>query len=114
MAHRDIVAEFKKSRERDQVRRDLLMQFQQSDRIQDFKEKIKEEIMQLLLKDEMVRCAVTVGSSRDANKMLFDELQRFPTLERAVADHPMFSDEMLLGKIRDYIERSLEEKDGKE
>ncbi|KAL0580911.1 hypothetical protein V5O48_001105 [Marasmius crinis-equi] len=105
----DIVAEFKKSGEYDRLRKDLLVQFQKSEGIEGFKSKIEENVRQLLLSDMRLRGAVMSGSAQGVHKTLVGEVERFPTLERAVSDHAMFSDPAFLANVRGFIERSLDE-----
>ncbi|KAK1226036.1 hypothetical protein PQX77_010995 [Marasmius sp. AFHP31] len=107
--HADIVADFKKSGEYDRLRRELLVQFQKSEGIEGFKSKIEENVRQLLLSDNMLRGAVFSGSEQNIHRTLVDEVERFPTLERAVADHPMLSDPEFLSNIRGFIEGVMDE-----
>ncbi|KAL0063097.1 hypothetical protein AAF712_010005 [Marasmius tenuissimus] len=57
----------------------------------------------------MLRGAVFSGSEQNIHRTLVDEVERFPTLERAVADHPMFSDPEFLANIRGFIEGVMDE-----
>ncbi|KAF9268237.1 hypothetical protein L218DRAFT_994979 [Marasmius fiardii PR-910] len=111
----NILESFKKSGEYDRVRRELLTQFQKSEGIESFKSKIEENIRQLLVTDARLRFDVMSGTfNQDTQKLLVEQVERFPTVERAVSDHVMFSDPTLLANIRGFIDGVLSENKDKQ
>ncbi|KAG7096664.1 hypothetical protein E1B28_004079 [Marasmius oreades] len=106
----DILDSFKKSGEYDRLRRELLTQFQKSEGIETFKSKIEENIRQLLVSDARLRLDVMSGSfTQNTQKLLVEQVERFPTVERAVSDHAMFSDPIFIANIRGFIEGEIAE-----
>ncbi|ESK93755.1 hypothetical protein Moror_1453 [Moniliophthora roreri MCA 2997] len=111
----DLVDAFKKSGEFDRLRRELLVQFQKSEGIEGFKGKIEGDIRSLLTSDQQLRYQLMNDHGKTtahAHKTLMDQVERFPTVERAVADVSMFSDPAFIGNIRESIERILKEDKG--
>ncbi|KAK7060190.1 hypothetical protein VNI00_000955 [Paramarasmius palmivorus] len=106
----DLVNAFKKSGEYDRLRRELLVQFQKSEGIESFKLKIEENIRSLLMSDSILRFQLV--NNQGAHKTLMDQVERFPTVERAVTDLPMLSDPVFTENIRESIKRILKEDKG--
>ncbi|KAK0231155.1 hypothetical protein IW262DRAFT_1342440 [Armillaria fumosa] len=105
-----LVDAFKKSGEFDRLRRELLSEFQQGNGvdINDFKSKIESYIKKRLVSDEKLKYMAQETVHRD----LMLEVDRYPTVERAVTDMTMFSNPTFLSSIQATANRLLLEDRG--
>ncbi|KAH7931263.1 hypothetical protein BV22DRAFT_8306 [Leucogyrophana mollusca] len=100
-----LIDEFKKSGEFDRLRRELLTEFQNSDRIGAFKSRVEDIARQRLASDQKLQ-----SMPHDAvHRELMGEMDRYPIVERAVTDAPLLSDPSFTAAIRSSIQRILEE-----
>ncbi|KAH7916688.1 hypothetical protein BJ138DRAFT_1175554 [Hygrophoropsis aurantiaca] len=100
-----LIGEFKKSGEFDRLRRELLTQFQNGDRIVAFKSRIEDIARQRLASDQKLQ-----HMPHDAvHRELMGEMDRYPIVERAVNDAPSLSDPSFTAAIRSSIQRILDE-----
>ncbi|TFK73028.1 hypothetical protein BDN72DRAFT_257614 [Pluteus cervinus] len=100
-----LVDEFKKSGEFDRLRRELLIQFQQSDGFATFKSKTEDIARQRLTSDNTLRYMPPETVQRE----LMQELDRYPIVERAVADLRQFSDPSFSDNIRQTLQKVVDE-----
>ncbi|PBL02155.1 hypothetical protein ARMGADRAFT_1158739 [Armillaria gallica] len=105
-----LVDAFKKSGEFDRLRRELLSEFQQGNGvdIKDFKSKIESYITKRLVSDEKLKYMAQETVHRD----LMLEVDRYPTVERAVTDMAVFSNPTFLSSIQATANRLLLEDRG--
>ncbi|KAG6330406.1 hypothetical protein ID866_8681 [Astraeus odoratus] len=102
---KQLVDEFKKSGEFDRLRRELLSQFQRSDRITAFKTRVDDIARQRLASDQKL-----IHMPHDTiHRELMGEIDRYPIIERAVAEAPMLSEASFVTAIRASIQRILDE-----
>lgn len=107
---KQLIDEFKKSGEFDRLRRELLSQFQHNDRITAFKSRIEDIARQRLASDPKL-----IHMPHDAvHRELMGEIDRYPIVERAVAEAPLLSEADFVANIRTSIERILGEIKGRE
>lgn len=98
-----LIDEFKKSGEFDRLRRDLLSHFQRSDRTDAFKSRVDDIARQRLSSDPKL-----ISMPNDAiQRELLGEIDRYPIVERAVADAPLLSDPSFIAGIRASLERTM-------
>ncbi|KAG1780319.1 hypothetical protein EV702DRAFT_1082087 [Suillus placidus] len=98
-----LLDEFKKSGEFDRLRRDLLSHFQRSDRTEAFKSRVDDIARQRLSSDPKL-----ISMPNDAiQRELLGEIDRYPIVERAVADAPLLSDPSFIAGIRASLERTM-------
>ncbi|KIJ70463.1 hypothetical protein HYDPIDRAFT_105193 [Hydnomerulius pinastri MD-312] len=105
---KQLVDEFKKSGEFDRLRRELLAQFQSSDRIATFKSRVDDIARQRLASDPKL-----VHMPHDTvHRELVGEIDRYPIVERAVTEAPLLSDASFAAGIRASVQRILDESKG--
>ncbi|KAG1892807.1 hypothetical protein F4604DRAFT_1701634 [Suillus subluteus] len=98
-----LIDEFKKSGEFDRLRRDLLSHFQRSDRTEAFKSRVDDIARQRLSSDPKL-----ISMPNDAvQRELLGEIDRYPIVERAIADAPLLSDPSFIAGIRASLERTM-------
>ncbi|KAG1753730.1 uncharacterized protein EDB91DRAFT_1044084 [Suillus paluster] len=98
-----LIDEFKKSGEFDRLRRELLSHFQRSDRTEAFKSRVDDIARQRLSSDPKL-----ISMPNDAiQRELLGEIDRYPIVERAVADAPFLSDPAFIAGIRASLERTM-------
>jgi len=98
-----LVDEFKKSGEFDRLRRELLMAFQRSERHEAFQSRVYDIARERLASDDKL-----ISQSQDTvYRELMGEMDRYPVLERAVAEAPLLSDGAFAETIRAALERIL-------
>ncbi|KAI6164992.1 hypothetical protein EDD17DRAFT_1473872, partial [Pisolithus thermaeus] len=96
---------FKKSGEFDRLRRELLSQFQHSDRIAAFKSRVEDIARQRLASDPKL-----IHMPHDTiHRELMGEIDRYPIVERAVAEAPLLSEADFIANIHTSIQRILGE-----
>ncbi|KAK0467975.1 uncharacterized protein EV420DRAFT_437701 [Desarmillaria tabescens] len=105
-----LVDAFKKSGEFDRLRRELLSEFQQGNGvdINEFKSKIESYIKNRLVSDEKLKYLPQDTVQRE----LMLEVDRYPTVERAVTDMAVFSNPTFLSNIQATANRLLLEDRG--
>ncbi|PPQ79502.1 hypothetical protein CVT25_003384 [Psilocybe cyanescens] len=104
-----LVEEFKKSGEFDRLRRELLAQFQQDESYPSFKEGVEAIARKRLANDQLL----LFQSTDLALKELTQEIQRYPIVERAVANVRTLSDPTMLAGIQQTMQKILhDEKHG--
>ncbi|RDB20519.1 hypothetical protein Hypma_012423 [Hypsizygus marmoreus] len=103
-----LVDEFKKSGEFDRLRRELLSQFQQSDGNSALKARVGDIARNRLESDQKLRFLPHEAVHRE----LMQELDRYPIVERAVADVHMLSDPTFAASIRKSVHNVLLESKG--
>ncbi|KIJ20112.1 hypothetical protein PAXINDRAFT_166255 [Paxillus involutus ATCC 200175] len=102
---KQLVDEFKKSGEFDRLRRELLTQFQRNERIVGFKSRVDDIARQRLASD-----AKLIDMPHDAiYRELVGEIDRYPIVERAVAEAPLLSDTSFAAAIHTSVRRILDE-----
>ncbi|THG97192.1 hypothetical protein EW145_g7660 [Phellinidium pouzarii] len=94
-----LVAEFKKSGEFDRLRRELLAQFKNDESIGSFTARVQDIVQQRLDADAKLQY---LGPDA-VHTELMQEMDRFPLVERAVADLPALSDPAFSAGIRKAI-----------
>jgi len=98
-----LIDEFKKSGEFDRLRRELLSHFQRSDRTEALKSRVDDIARQRLSSDPKL-----ISTPNDAiQRELLGEIDRYPIVERAVADAPLLSDPAFVAGIRASLQRTL-------
>ncbi|KAJ8583013.1 hypothetical protein M405DRAFT_749277 [Rhizopogon salebrosus TDB-379] len=98
-----LIDEFKKSGEFDRLRRELLSHFQRSDRAEALKSRVDHIARQRLSSDPKL-----VSTPNDAiQRELLGEIDRYPIVERAVADAPLLSDPAFVAGIRASLQRTF-------
>ncbi|OAX35256.1 hypothetical protein K503DRAFT_773671 [Rhizopogon vinicolor AM-OR11-026] len=98
-----LIDEFKKSGEFDRLRRELLSHFQRSDRVEALKSRVDHIARQRLSSDPRL-----ISKPNDAiQRELLGEIDRYPIVERAVADAPLLSDPAYVAGIRASLQRTL-------
>ncbi|KAF8558812.1 hypothetical protein OG21DRAFT_982304 [Imleria badia] len=101
----ELIDEFKKSGEFDRLRRELLTQFQHSERMASLQSRVEDIARQLLATDGDL-----IQQSQDAiYRELMGEIDRYPILERAVAEAPLLSETAFAETIRSSVQRILDE-----
>ncbi|KAI5122130.1 hypothetical protein M0805_000778 [Coniferiporia weirii] len=98
-----LVAEFKKSGEFDRLRRELLAQFRNDESIGSFTARVQDIVQQRLNDDTRLQY---LGPDA-VHAELMQEMDRFPLVERAVADLPTLSDPAFSAGIRKSITNLL-------
>lgn len=102
---KQLIDEFKKSGEFDRLRRELLSQFQHSDRIAAFKSRVEDIARQRLASDPKL-----IHMPHDTiHRELMGEIDRYPIVERAVAEAPLLSEADFIANIHTSIQRILGE-----
>ncbi|KJA30049.1 hypothetical protein HYPSUDRAFT_32107 [Hypholoma sublateritium FD-334 SS-4] len=104
-----LVEEFKKSGEFDRLRRELLAQFQQDESYTALKSRVEEIGRQRLTTDQTLQYL----TQEMVQKELAQEVERYPIVERAVADVRVFSDPTFLANMQASIQRILQEDQSK-
>ncbi|KAI6105456.1 hypothetical protein F5141DRAFT_128821 [Pisolithus sp. B1] len=95
----------RKSGEFDRLRRELLSQFQHSDRIAAFKSRVEDIARQRLASDPKL-----IHMPHDTiHRELMGEIDRYPIVERAVAEAPLLSEADFIANIHTSIQRILGE-----
>ncbi|KAF9247138.1 hypothetical protein BU15DRAFT_69977 [Melanogaster broomeanus] len=101
-------ATFKKSGEFDRLRRELLSRFQSSERIANLQSRVDDIARQRLASDPKL-----INTPHDAiYRELMGEIDRYPIVERAVAEAPLLSDAAFAADIRASVQRILDESTG--
>ncbi|KAI0921911.1 hypothetical protein AcW1_004237 [Taiwanofungus camphoratus] len=100
-----LVEEFKKSGEFDRLRRELLAQFRSSDGIIPLMSRVEDITRQKLASDQKLQYMSEAAVSRE----LMQELDRYPIVERAVADVRALSDPSFASGIRESVRKILQE-----
>ncbi|KAJ3514890.1 hypothetical protein NLJ89_g2110 [Agrocybe chaxingu] len=103
-----LVEEFKKSGEFDRVRRELLAQFQQDESYPALKERVEDIARQRLAKDQMMQYM----PQETVYKELAQEVDRYPIVERAVADGRILSDPTFLANVESSLQKILRDDRG--
>ncbi|CAA7260280.1 unnamed protein product [Cyclocybe aegerita] len=103
-----LVEEFKKSGEFDRVRRELLAHFQQDASYPSLKERVEDIARQRLAKDQMMQYM----PQETVYKELAQEVDRYPIVERAVADGRILSDPTFLANIESSLQKILRDDRG--
>jgi hypothetical protein len=98
-----LVEEFKKTGEFDRLRRELLAQFQRDDLFSGFKDRIEDIARQRLTSDQMLHYL----PPDLVHKELRQEVDRFPVVERAVAEVRMLTDPSFLASIQTSVQKIL-------
>ncbi|KAF9222062.1 hypothetical protein BS17DRAFT_736681 [Gyrodon lividus] len=105
---KQLVDEFKKSGEFDRLRRELLAQFQRSERTVSFKSRVDDIARQRLASDQKL-----INMPYDVvYHELMGEIDRYPIVERAVAEAPLLSDTTFAAAIRTSVQRILDDSNG--
>ncbi|KAF8138665.1 hypothetical protein EV363DRAFT_1445483 [Boletus edulis] len=93
------------SGEFDRLRRELLTQFQRSERIASLQSRVDDIARQRLASDPNL-----MNQSQEAiYRELMGEIDRYPILERAVAEAPLLSETSFTETIRSSVQRILDE-----
>ncbi|OBZ71918.1 hypothetical protein A0H81_08280 [Grifola frondosa] len=100
-----LVDEFKKSGEFDRLRRELLAQFRHSEGMPAFMSRIEDIARQKLDADPKLQYMSEPAVARE----LMQELDRYPVVERAVADVRILSDPAFASGIRASVQNILRE-----
>ncbi|KZT27005.1 hypothetical protein NEOLEDRAFT_1061726 [Neolentinus lepideus HHB14362 ss-1] len=103
-----LVDEFKKSGEFDRLRRELLKQFQKGDGIESFMARVEDIARQRINADQKLQYMPPEAVHRE----LMQEIDRYPLVERAVADVCMFSDPGFAANIRRSVTKILRQDKG--
>jgi len=98
-----LVKEFKKSGEFDRLRRELLAQFQNGDGTEAFWERVDDIARTRLDAEDKLH----LKAADTLHRELLQELDRFPLVERAVADVPALADPEFAAGIRGHAENLL-------
>ncbi|KAI0046728.1 hypothetical protein FA95DRAFT_1542215 [Auriscalpium vulgare] len=101
-----LVTEFKKSGEFDRLRRELLTQFQTSDNMDSFMARVESIARERL--DADVDNKLEKAAPDALHRELLQELNRYPLVERALADVPAFSDPAFAGGVRAHARKILQ------
>lgn len=99
---------FKKSGEFDRLRRELLKQFQKSDGIDSFMARVEDIARQRINADQKLQYMPPEAVHRE----LMQEIDRYPLVERAVADARMLSDPGFSAGIHRSVTRILRQDRG--
>ncbi|KAG1756029.1 hypothetical protein EDB19DRAFT_447570 [Suillus lakei] len=103
VCHSKATLQVQKSGEFDRLRRDLLSHFQHNDRTEAFKSRVDDIARQRLSSDPKL-----ISMPNDAiQRELLGEIDRYPIVERAVADAPLLSDLSFIAGIRASLERTM-------
>jgi len=100
-----LVDAFKKSGEFDRLRRELLAEFQQSEGMSSFMNRVEDITRKKLETDQRLQYMPPETVHRE----LQQELERYPIVERAVADVHMLSDHSFVSGIRNSLQKILQE-----
>jgi len=100
-----LVDAYKKSGEFDRLRRELLASFQRGDGMSSFMNRVEDIARQKLESDQRLHYMPPETVHRE----LTQELDRFPIIERAVADVRMLSDPSFTTGIRTSVQKILRE-----
>ncbi|KAL5530754.1 hypothetical protein ACEPAF_7012 [Sanghuangporus sanghuang] len=103
-----LVAEFKKSGEFDRLRRELLQQFRDHDAIGTFMSRVQDIVQQRLAEDERLQYL----SPEAVHNELMQDMDRFPLVQRSVADLPALTDPAFSASIRRSLATLLNGGDG--
>jgi len=98
-----LVKEFKKSGEFDRLRRELLTQFQNGDGAEAFWSRVDDIARARLDAEDKLH----IKAADALNRELLQELDRFPLVERAVADVPALADPEFAAGIRRHAQNLL-------
>ncbi|ETW84446.1 hypothetical protein HETIRDRAFT_47313, partial [Heterobasidion irregulare TC 32-1] len=101
---------FKKSGEFDRLRRELLTHFQQSDGMGPFMARVEDVAQKRLDSDSKLHYM----SPEVVHRELLQELDRYPIIERALAELQIFSDPAFAADIQQSVQRILKQDRGKE
>lgn len=101
----ELVAEFKKSGEFDRLRRELLHQFRTSDGVNAFTARVNDIVGQKLSSYSNAKFNSMGPDALHAE--LLSEMNRYPLVQRAVANMPVFSDPSFQSDIRHSLSRIL-------
>jgi len=96
----DLVKEFKKSGEFDRLRRDLLAQFQNGAGTESFWARVDDIARARLEAEDKLH----LKADDTLHRELLQELDRFPVVERALADVPALADPEFAAGIRRHAE----------
>ncbi|KAI0079688.1 hypothetical protein K474DRAFT_1591464 [Panus rudis PR-1116 ss-1] len=100
-----LVDEYKKLGEFDRLRRELLAQFQEGEHYGTFIARIEEIIKERLAVDSKLQYMPEAVACRE----LAEEVDRYPVVERAVADLPRMSDSQLASTIHRKLSSIVDE-----
>ncbi|KAL5488368.1 hypothetical protein ACEPAI_6476 [Sanghuangporus weigelae] len=103
-----LVAEFKKSGEFDRLRRELLQQFRDHDAIGTFMSRVQDIVQHRLAEDERLQYLLPEAVHNE----LMQDMDRFPLVQRSVADLPALTDPAFNASIRRSLARILSGGDG--
>ncbi|KAL5527070.1 hypothetical protein ACEPAG_5861 [Sanghuangporus baumii] len=98
-----LVAEFKKSGEFDRLRRELLQQFRDHDAIGTFMSRVQDIVQQRLAEDERLQYLPPEAVHNE----LMQDMDRFPLVQRSVADLPALTDPAFNASISRSLARIL-------
>lgn len=100
-----LVDAYKKSGEFDRLRRELLAEFQRGEGMSAFMARVDDIARKKLETDQRLQYM----PAETVHRELQQELDRYPIVERAVADVRMLSDQSFISGIRDSVQRILRE-----
>jgi len=100
-----LVEEFKKSGEFDRLRRELLTEFRNGEGFASFMSRVEDITRSKLASDGRLLSMSESSLSRELNQ----ELNRYPLVERAVAESPSLSDPTFVAAIREHVNGILRE-----
>jgi len=103
-----LVKEFKKSGEFDRLRRELLTQFQNGDGTEAFWARVNDIARARLDAEDKLH----LKAADTLHRELLQELDRFPLVERAVADVPALADPEFAAGIRRHAQNLLQRSRG--
>ncbi|KAL7282082.1 hypothetical protein ACG7TL_003551 [Trametes sanguinea] len=99
-----LVEEFKKSGEFDRLRRELLKEFRQSEGMAAFLARVEDIAKQKLASDPKLQYMPEATVTRE----IMQELERYPIVERAVADSPSLSNPAFASGVRNSLQKVLQ------
>ncbi|EIW61833.1 uncharacterized protein TRAVEDRAFT_163386 [Trametes versicolor FP-101664 SS1] len=100
-----LVEEFKKSGEFDRLRRDLLKDFRQGEGVPAFLARVEDIAKQKLASDPKLQYMPEATVTRE----IMQELERYPIVERAVADAPSLASPAFVSDVRGSVQKILQE-----
>ncbi|KLO17519.1 hypothetical protein SCHPADRAFT_164891 [Schizopora paradoxa] len=103
----ELVAEFKKSGEFDRLRRELLLKFRSGEDINAFETRVNDIVGQKLSSYSNTKFNSMGPDALYAE--LASEMDRYPLVQRAVANMPVFSDASFQAGVRNTLSRLLAE-----
>ncbi|KAF5321040.1 hypothetical protein D9619_000275 [Psilocybe cf. subviscida] len=105
-----LVEEFKKSGEFDRIRRELLVQFREKEEAYtSLKARVEEIGRQRLAADQTLKF---LPNHDFVQKELMQEIERYPIIERAVADVRIFNDAAFISNLDSSIRKTLNDGQG--